>query len=68
MLTFAPNETQQAVTVLINNDNIPEIDETFTVALQSPSGGSRIGDDGAVSITILTNDEAHGQIRFAQVL
>lgn len=54
--------------VSINNDDIPEVDERFSVQLQSPSGGSRIGGSGAVVITILTNDDAHGMIRFAQVL
>lgn len=66
-LSFEPNATQQTLTVNITNDLIPEVDETFMVALQSPTGGSRVGPNGAVNITILTNDAAHGQIRFAPV-
>jgi hypothetical protein len=36
-LTFAPGQTQQTVTVLVNGDTVPEPNETFFVNLSSPT-------------------------------
>lgn len=66
-LTFAPEESQLRFSVRVVNDEIPEIDESFTIQLSSPVGGARIGTNRAVTTTILTNDDAHGLIGFADV-
>lgn len=66
-LSFEANETIKTLEMSINNDGVPEINELFSAQLEAPSGGSRIGQTGAVNVTILTNDEAHGQIRFSPV-
>ncbi|WP_275415706.1 Calx-beta domain-containing protein, partial [Leptolyngbya sp. CCY15150] len=44
-LTFAPGETTALITVTVNGDDVDEIDETFTVTLNNPSG-----DDAVLSI------------------
>ncbi len=67
-LTFAPDEAILRFSVRIVNDDIPEVDESFSVVLSNPVGGASIGDNGAVTMVILTNDDAHGLIGFAEVL
>lgn len=39
-LTFAPGQTQQTVTVLVNGDTVYEPNETFTVSLSSPTNAT----------------------------
>ena len=67
MLTFAPGQTSHRVVVEIIDDATPELDEQFTVELVNPVGGAVLGSQSSISITILTNDDAHGLIGFAEV-
>ncbi len=39
-LTFAPSETEQLITVLVNGDTRHELDEAFTLALSSPTNAT----------------------------
>src|SRR5262249_51933493 len=39
-LTFAPGQTQQTITVLVNGDTVVELDETFAVNLSNPSNAT----------------------------
>lgn len=41
-LTFLPDERRKQITLVVNNDNLPELDEKFTVSLLSASGGGDI--------------------------
>ncbi len=66
-LTFAPGEAALRFSVRVVNDVIPEVDESFSVVLSDPVGGARIGVNGVVTMEILTNDDAHGLIGFAEV-
>jgi len=50
--------------VAINDDSVPEVDEDFSIRLSMPSGGASLGVQTSVSMTILTNDNAHGLIGF----
>lgn len=63
-LTFRPGEASLFFTVAINNDNVPEVDEDFSIGLSMPSGGARLGEQASITMTILTNDDAHGLIGF----
>lgn len=63
-LTFRPGETSLFFTAAINNDNLPEVDEDFRIGLSMPSGGARLGEQTSITMTILTNDNAHGLIGF----
>lgn len=49
------------------NDAIPEVDEAFQLQLRNVMGGARLGQQSSVAVTILTNDDAHGLIGFADV-
>uniref|UniRef100_A0A1X7VF86 Staphylococcus aureus surface protein A n=3 Tax=Amphimedon queenslandica TaxID=400682 RepID=A0A1X7VF86_AMPQE len=42
MATFANGETLKSVTVQVLNDNVPELEEYFTILLQNPQGGKAI--------------------------
>ena len=66
-LTFAPGETSHEFVVEVVNDDVPEVDEVFSVQLQEPVGGARLGEQNSADIAILTNDGAHGFIGFALV-
>ena len=51
------------------NDIAPEVDEAFSVQLQSPQGGARLGDQSVISVNILANDDvqnAFGALTFTQ--
>lgn len=48
-------------------DFVPENTETFFVTLVNPTGGATIGPKNKISVNILSNDNAHGIIEFAEV-
>ena len=48
MVTFGNGETLKSVTVQVLNDNVPELEEYFTVHLQNPQGGKAIIDPNKV--------------------
>jgi Ca2+-binding RTX toxin-like protein len=58
LVTFAPGQTTQTITVLVNGDATIEADETFTVTLIGPGPGSGpvvVGD--TTGIGTITNDD-----------
>ena len=66
-LTFEPGQTLLVTSVVTLTDDIPEDREEFSVTLISPMGGAELGHHVSVGVTILSNDDAHGIIQFAQV-
>ncbi|XP_065175877.1 adhesion G-protein coupled receptor V1-like [Sycon ciliatum] len=66
VLTFKEQETERSVSVRVLNDAIPEIDESFSIQITSPTGGSILGTQTSLACTILTNDNAHGLLGFQQ--
>ena len=42
LVTFQDGELQKLVTVQVLNDEIPELEEYFTIVLSNPQGGSAI--------------------------
>ena len=67
MLTFAPGQTYHRIVVEVIDDSTPELDEEFRVQLSQPVGGAVLATHSSLSITILTNDDAHGLIGFVEV-
>lgn len=57
-VTFAPNETQKLVTVMVKGDNIAEMDETFGVVLMNPPAGVQII-NGSASGVIRTDESTY---------
>ncbi|XP_060617754.2 adhesion G-protein coupled receptor V1 isoform X2 [Anolis sagrei] len=59
-------ETNRTVYISVCDDDLPEADETFMfyLTLQKPLPGVTIGSPRAVTVTILSNDNAFGIISF----
>ncbi|XP_060091684.1 adhesion G-protein coupled receptor V1 isoform X2 [Heteronotia binoei] len=59
-------ETNRTVYISVCDDDLPEADETFTfyLTLQKPFPGVKLGSPRAVTVTILSNDNAFGIISF----
>ncbi|KAH0628079.1 hypothetical protein JD844_008789 [Phrynosoma platyrhinos] len=59
-------ETNRTVYISVCDDELPEADETFTfyLTLQKPLPGITLGSPRAVTVTILSNDNAFGIISF----
>ncbi|CAH1797156.1 unnamed protein product [Owenia fusiformis] len=65
-LTFEPGQTEMRVAVNVLDDTIPEDDEIFSVSLTNPKDGANIGGNSDVTVNILSNDDGHGVIEFAE--
>ncbi|XP_037338537.2 adhesion G-protein coupled receptor V1 [Pungitius pungitius] len=67
ILEFLPGEKDLVVTLIARPDEVPELDETFTVVLSSHSTPpSRLGNSREVNITVRKNDDPFGVIEFIQ--
>ena len=56
-LSFAAGVTTQNISLSITNDTLYEVDETFAVALSSPSSGWSLGSPTAATVTIKDNGD-----------
>ncbi|KAM8865111.1 adhesion G-protein coupled receptor V1 isoform 2-T2 [Synchiropus picturatus] len=65
-LLFLPGDSEMQIAVSIINDEEPEMQEHFQVRLRNPKGGAEIGFGGQVTVSVPTNDGAHGVVGFAQ--
>ncbi|XP_041926588.1 adhesion G-protein coupled receptor V1 [Alosa sapidissima] len=65
-LQFHPGVQQLEIAVNIINDDLPEDMERFNIKLKNPKGGAEIGFGGQVSLSISSNDDAHGIIGFTK--
>lgn len=63
-LNFANGESSKTVTINITADALIESDETFTVTLDSTTGGATIGAPGTETVTI-NNVTAYGSLAFS---
>ena len=66
-LTFEPGQVELQMAVTIQEDELPEDTESFTVELVNPGGGAELGQMSAIRVSILSNDDAHGIIEFGEV-
>ena len=65
--TFADGSSQSTATAVINNDNIPEGNETFTLTILDVSSGAMVGTPASMQLIIRANDEPHGRFQFDTV-
>lgn len=64
-----PGDRHKQVPFSLFDDTVPEDLETFAIELREVAGGAEIdGDSDSLSVSILSNDNAHGVIEFSQVL
>jgi hypothetical protein len=61
-LKFAAGQTNKTVSVRITNDKVVDPNETFTLGLSAPTGEGTLGTNTVVTITIIDNDFASGDI------
>jgi hypothetical protein len=64
---MSPGQLQLPVSVAILDDTTPEDTESFTAGLKNPLGGAELGLNKEVRVNILSNDDGHGVIQFAEV-
>ena len=67
LLIFPPGQTLLTVSMEILDDDVPEDTETLYVELSSPHQGALLGENTRVAVNVLSNDNGHGVIRFAEV-
>ena len=65
-LSFERGQTMTNITVVLLNDNVPEIGENFTVHLVNASQNSIIKPPGIAVVSLRPNDDQHGVISFGQ--
>ncbi|XP_062985697.1 adhesion G-protein coupled receptor V1 [Elgaria multicarinata webbii] len=67
ILEFKPGEREIKITLLTRMDGIPELDEFYSVVLNSHGElPSKLGNATRVNITILKSDDPHGIIEFVE--
>lgn len=52
-------------TFIVNNDKIPEANETYAVSIK-PRSGAVVGEQNTTFVTILLNDDPYGYIGFSK--
>ncbi len=57
ILTFLPGATMAIFNIPIINDNLAELNETFTVALSNPNSNAILGTTPTAVVTIIDNDK-----------
>ena len=56
-LSFAAGVTTQNISISITNDSLYEVDETFTVALNSPTSGWTLGSPATTTVMLKDNGD-----------
>ena len=67
-VNFANEETSKTVNIPVVDDGIFEPDETINLTLSNPTGGATLGTQTTATLNILDNDEAPGELAFANSL
>ncbi|KAM9743556.1 adhesion G-protein coupled receptor V1 isoform 2-T3 [Menidia menidia] len=63
-ITFGVGQTSENVIIGVAQDNIPELDKSFTVSLINVSHG-RLGVNSSATLTVLASDDPYGVFVFA---
>ncbi len=56
-LAFAAGDIEKTVTIMLVNDDDAEDVETFRLRLSSPSSNAELGDDSAVAVAVIRDDD-----------
>ena len=63
-LIFSDSQRILTYEIEIVDDVIPEGNESFVVLLNNPSAGLELGNITMATVTIASNDDAHGRLSF----
>jgi hypothetical protein len=58
VVNFADGQSQKTISIAITDDSAVEDNETFTVNLRNPTGGTTLGATSVSTVTIVDNDTA----------
>jgi len=58
VVNFADGQSQKTISIAITDDSAVEDNETFTVNLRNPTGGTTLGAASVSTVTIVDNDTA----------
>lgn len=64
-LIFEDGERELELDLTILPDTTPERDESFKFVLTNASGNAIVGSEKELTVTILSNDNAHGRVEFS---
>ena len=67
MATFSNGVAQSSATVVIQNDRLPEGNETFTLRITGARFGAEIGERDTMQLIIRASDEPYGAFQFDTV-
>ncbi len=65
-ITFGVGQTSENIIINVAQDEIPELDKSFTVSLVNVSHG-RLGFQTSATLTVLASDDPYGVFVFANV-
>ena len=65
VVRFLHGQKSLDLDLTILSDSLPEMDESFSVELASPTGGGILASNPNLAITILSNNNAYGRVAFA---
>ena len=65
-ITFGVGQTSENIIMNVAQDEIPELDKSFTVSLVNVSHG-RLGDQTSATLTVLASDGPYGVFVFANL-
>lgn len=68
VLTFSPGQTRRSVSVPLLDDAVTEGEESFRVALQSPSTGAVLGGPSALTVVLVDDETARVEGHWSPVL
>lgn len=63
-ITFGVDQISENITIIVAQDEIPELDKNFTVSLVNVSHG-RLGDLTSATLTLLASDDPYGVFIFS---
>lgn len=63
-MVFPDSQRSSQYVIKILDDATPEGNESFVVLLNNPSSGLELGNITSATVTIISNDDAHGRISF----
>ena len=67
-VSFAEGSMEGNLTVVVLVDDVPELDELFTVQLSGTLGGGRLNEDNSTTlsqVTVLANESPYGLLQFS---
>ena len=66
-VTFSDGQTESTGVLIIRNDAIPELNETFLIQIIDARFGAEIGSVSSMLLTVRASDDPNGKLQFDPV-